>query len=324
MQQGAKAMKALSQVTEEDATGTGSAMAGEVASIKRFMVHDGPGIRSVVFLKGCPLRCVWCSSPFTWKGGKDLVYREKKCIHCGGCIRACPEGALSADADGVIAVDPARCTRCGECVEVCPTTARIFDSVTMNVEQVLAVLERDRAFYEQSGGGVTFSGGEPTAHASFLLALLKACRRAGFHTAIETTGFVNWKVFQRLLPWIDLVLYDIKALDPDKHEALTGQRNDRIRANLERIAKAGTPPVEIHIPVIPGKNDSDSFFAELADWLGGLGLKDIAFLPFHKLGSHEYEELGMKYPMENAESISGERIKQIREKFRSLGFRVRV
>ena len=317
-------MSALSLVSDEEATGAELAMAGEVASIKRFMVHDGPGIRSVVFLKGCPLRCVWCSSPFTWKGSKDLVYREKKCIHCGGCIRACPEGALSADAEGTIVVDSARCTRCGECVEVCPTTARIFDSATMDVDEVLAVLERDRAFYEQSGGGVTFSGGEPTAHAGFLLALLKACRRAGFHTAIETTGFVNWKVFQRLLPWIDLVLYDIKAMDPDLHEELTGQRNHTIRANLERIAKAGTPPVEIHVPVIPGKNDFDCFFEDLAAWLGGLGIKDIAFLPFHKLGSHEYEELGMKYPLENAESISGERMDEIRERFRSLGFRVRA
>lgn len=311
-------------MSDEEATGAELAMAGEVASIKRFSVHDGPGIRSVVFLKGCPLRCVWCSSPFTWKSGKDLVYREKKCIRCGGCVKACPEGALSADESGAIILDQERCTRCGVCVEFCPTTARIFDSATMDVEDVLAVLERDRAFYERSGGGITFSGGEPTAHAGFLLALLKACRRAGFHTAIETTGFVKWKVLQRLLPWIDLVLYDIKALDPDQHKALTGQRNDVILANLERIANAGTPPVEIHVPVIPGKNDSDRFFAELATRLDGLGIKDIALLPFHKLGSHEYEELGMKYPMENAESISGERMDQIREGFRSLGFRVRV
>ena len=317
-------MRAVPSASDEDLAGADLAMAGEVASIKRFTVHDGPGIRSVVFLKGCPLRCVWCSSPFTWRGGKDLVYREKKCIHCGGCVRACPEGALSADADGAIVLDRALCTRCGECVEVCPTTARIFDSMTMTVNEVMAVLERDRAFFEESGGGVTFSGGEPTGHADFLLALLKACRRAGFHTAIETTGFVNWKALQRLLPWIDLVLYDIKAMDPDHHEQLTGQRNDAILANLERIAKAGTPPVEVHVPVIPGKNDLDPFFEKLAAWLGGLGIKDIAFLPFHKLGSHEYEELGMTYPMENAESISGERMKQIRERFRSLGFRVRV
>jgi pyruvate formate lyase activating enzyme len=311
-------------MSDEEATDVELSMAGEVASIKRFSVHDGPGIRSVVFLKGCPLRCVWCSSPFTWKSGKDLIYREKKCIHCAGCVRACPEDALSVDESGTIVLDQKRCTRCGACVEVCPTTARIFDSATMDVEEVLAVLERDRDFYERSGGGITFSGGEPTAHAGFLLALLKACRRAGLHTAVETTGFAKWKVLQRLLPWIDLVLYDIKALDPGQHKALTGQRNDSILANLERIAKAGTPPVEIHVPVIPGKNDSDRFFDELAVRLRGFGIKDIAFLSFHKLGSHEYEELGMQYPMENAESVSGERMDQIRERFRFLGFRVAV
>jgi pyruvate formate lyase activating enzyme len=301
-----------------------AAATGEVASIKRYMVHDGPGIRSVVFLKGCPLRCLWCSSPHTWSGAKSLIYRAKKCIHCGECIKACADGALSAAADGNIVVDRARCTRCGDCIEACPTTALVFDAQTMNVAQVMAVLERDRAFYEQSSGGVTFSGGEPTTQPEFLLELLKACKAAGLHTAIETTGFVEWEVLQRLLPWIDLVLYDMKAMDPGRHEELTGQRNEPIVENLRRIAAAGSPAVEIHVPVIPGQNDGDDSFDQLAAFLGGIGIRDISFLPFHKLGSHEYDEMGQRYPMENAESLPAGRMEEIREKFRSLGFRVVV
>ena len=303
---------------------TPAAVTGEVASIKRYMVHDGPGIRSVVFLKGCPLRCAWCSSPQTWSTQKNLIYRAKKCIHCGACIAACPERALSAAAGAEVAPDRARCTRCGKCVEACPTTALVFDSTTMTVAEVMAVVERDRAFYEQSGGGVTFSGGEPTAQPEFLAALLEACKAAGFHTAIETTGFVEWDVLQRLLPLVDLVLYDMKALDSSRHEELTGQSNESIRANLERIAGAGTPPLEIHVPVIPGHNDSDVYFEELASYLDGIGVRRIAFLPFHKLGSHEYDEMGMQYPLENTEGMSSARMEQIRDTFRSRGFLVVV
>lgn len=302
----------------------GPGVAGEVASIKRYMVHDGPGIRSVVFLKGCPLRCVWCSSPHTWSGSKNLIYRVKKCIRCGQCIAACPEKALAAAEDGAITVDRVRCTRCGDCLDACPTTALVFDSSTMSVGDVMAVLERDRAFYEQSGGGITFSGGEPTAQPEFLRALLQASKAAGFHTAVETTGFVDWEVLEQLLPEIDLLLYDVKELDPSRHETLTNQRNQPILRNLERVARRKSPPLEIHVPVIPGHNDSDDFFAKLAVYLGGIGVKDISFLPFHKLGSHEYDELGIRYPLEDADSISPKRIDQIRDRFQSLGFRVVV
>ena len=300
----------------------GGTATGEVASIKRYMVHDGPGIRSVVFLKGCPLRCVWCSSPQTWSETKNLIYRVKKCMRCGSCIAACAEGALTASAEGTVVPDRGKCTRCGACIEACPTTAIAFDSGTMTVDEVLAVLERDRAFYQESGGGITFSGGEPTVQADFLGALLAACRNAGFHTAIETTGCVEWSVLQRLLPSIDLVLYDLKSLEPGRHEELTGRRNETILANLGRIAAAGAPSLEVHIPVIPRLNDGDEYLGQLGAYLGGIGVRAVQFLPFHKLGSHEYDELGQRYPMENAESIPSSRMEAIRERFRSLGFTV--
>ncbi len=295
---------------------------GEVASIKRYMVHDGPGIRSVVFLKGCPLRCLWCSSPQTWSESKNVIYRAKKCIACGSCIPACQEMALSSSASGGVSVDRGRCTQCGKCVEACPTAAIDFDSRTMSVSEVMQVLERDHAYYAQSGGGVTFSGGEPTLQSTFLLGLLKACKAAGIHTAIETTGCVERGVLEGLLPWIDLMLYDVKHLDPVRHEELTGKRNETILANLDRIAAAGTPAITIHVPLIPGHNDSDQFLDALARYLQRVGILDVEFLPFHKLGSHEYDEMGQRYPLEELEGIPVGRMTAIQERFRALGFRV--
>jgi pyruvate formate lyase activating enzyme len=192
----------------------------------------------------------------------------------------------------------------------------------MSVGEVMEVLARDRAYYAQSGGGVTFSGGEPTLQSVFLLGLLKACKAARIHTAIETSGFVDWPVLEQLLFSIDLVVYDLKCLDPIRHENFTGKRNETILENLIHIASVGNPPIALHIPVIPHYNDSDEYLGQLAQYLMDIGLRDVEFLPFHKLGSHEYDEIGQRYPLENMECIPSYRMEEIRERFRSLGFRV--
>jgi pyruvate formate lyase activating enzyme len=292
---------------------------GSIASIKRYMIHDGPGIRSVVFMKGCPLRCLWCSSPQTWRVEPSVIFVKSRCIECGRCVTACPVHAID-DFDGLKTIDRATCNRCGQCTDICPTEALTYDGTEMTVSDVMEIIERDRDFYDTSGGGVTFSGGEPCFQWEFLLELLKVCNDAAIHTALETTGEVEWESFAKLLPFVDLLLYDVKHMDSTRHEELTGKGNQRIQENLKRIAGMKNPPVEIHFPLIPGKNDSKQNIDELLATMEALGLKRIDIFPFHLLGSHEYEELGLDYAMKNTVAPTDEHIAGIKEYIDSRGF----
>ena len=293
--------------------------AGYVASIKRYMIHDGPGIRTVVFMKGCPLRCLWCSSPQTWRKEPTVIFVKSRCIGCGLCIEECPEGVIH-ESEELKAIDHSACTLCGQCTQMCPTEAMKFDGSLMTPSEVMETIEKDRAFYDKSGGGVTFSGGEPAYQWEFLREMLKSCKVAGIRTALETTGHVEWHIFEQLLPFIDLLLYDVKHTDPQAHAKLTGQGNELILNNLRKIASMNKPLIEVHFPVIPGCNDSQSNIDALLHIMKSLGLRKIDLFPFHLLGSHEYEELGIEYPMKNRAVPSDEDIKRTREYITSRGF----
>jgi pyruvate formate lyase activating enzyme len=325
-------------------------LSGYVAGIKRYMTHDGPGIRTVVFLKGCPLRCVWCSSPQTWQQAPNIIYRAKKCIRCGSCVKACGKAfsgacvedaggsdaastgdparaaavavarAISVSPDGLIAVDRYLCTRCGACVDLCPTEALAFDSSAMRVSEVMEVVERDIEYYRKSGGGVTLSGGEPTEQKEFSLEILKRCREEGIHAAMETTGIAEWDDLADILPFVDLVLYDVKHMDSARHRELTGQGNERILDNLSRIARETSVPVEVHVPLVPEYNDSLENIRSLLDFLSPSRIRNIDILPFHKLGSHEYEELGIEYRLKDHRVLSPAELDAVREYVRSRGF----
>jgi pyruvate formate lyase activating enzyme len=293
---------------------------GFVSSIKRYMIKDGPGIRTVVFLTGCPLRCVWCSSPQTWKVEPSLIYLEKRCIRCGACVEACPVNALELRGDRVH-IDRDACDNTGACVRVCPTTAIRFDSRKMSVGEVMDVVQRDRGYYDASGGGVTVSGGEPLVQRRFLAGILEACGDAGIHRAIETTGCVPWEELTRVLPLVDLFLYDVKHLNPDFHETYTGRDNTLILDNLRRIAERGAEVI-VQMPVVPGHNDSETHLGELLELMGSMGLGKIDLFPFHRLGEHEYEELGIEYPLSDMPAPPDGEVEALRNYARARGFDV--
>lgn len=265
---------------------------GYVAGIKRFMRGDGPGVRSTVFLKGCGLRCLWCSSPQTWHTLPQVVFLHSKCIGCGKCLTACPLGAIRATGHRV---DYSLCDACGKCASLCAPKALRFDGTLMRVEEVLDEVLRDASYYTRTGGGVTLSGGEAAVQFRFSAAILSGLKEKGIHTALETCGQVPRENLEALLPLTDIVYFDIKHMDADRHQDLTGQDNRLILQNLELCVRAGSNVV-LNLPLIPGCNDSPENLEALASHMRLLGLDRLRVLPFHRLGAHEYEELGMEWP----------------------------
>ncbi len=269
---------------------------GVVFDIKRFAIHDGPGIRTTVFLKGCPLTCACCHNPESQAPGAEVILRPGRCLRCGACLPECPTGAATLGPGGPV-VDPARCLRCGDCAEACPAGARERIGRVMTAEAVVAEIARDEPFFAESGGGATFSGGEPLQQPDFLAGLLRLCREAGIHTALDTCGHAPWETVARVLPWTDLVLYDLKHPDDAAHRAFTGVSNATILANLRRLAASG-PPVVVRVPVVPGFNDDDATARALAALLAELETRPpVELLPYHQLGADKYARLGREAPL---------------------------
>jgi pyruvate formate lyase activating enzyme len=294
-----------------------------VFDIRRFSIHDGPGIRTTVFLKGCPLRCWWCHNPEGLSAAPEVVWRGDRCTRCGTCIATCPEAALSWDGDAPV-LDAARCTLCGECADVCYAEAREVLGRTMTAEEVLAELERDRAFYEQSGGGVTFSGGEPLAQPEFLLDLLARCRERDLHAALDTCGHAAWETVDRIRPYVSLFLYDLKLLDDDRHRRYTGVSNAPGLANLRALADA-EHDIVVRVPLIPGVNDDDGSIGDLGSFLTALPRPvPVVLLPYHALGAAKYARLGRDDRMGQAPELPDERVTVVAAALRALGLRVDV
>jgi pyruvate formate lyase activating enzyme len=257
---------------------------GIIFDIQRFSLHDGPGIRTTVFFKGCPLKCLWCHNPESINPEIELAFYPYKCINCGSCILVCPTGALQNDDLKGKKYDREICQFCWKCAEACPGEALKVQGKRYTVEEVLTEVLRDLPFYKQSGGGVTLSGGEPTFQFDFCLALLKACKENNISTALDTSGFIPWERLERLLPFVDIFLYDIKHMDSEEHKRLTGVPNEVILENLLKLDKTGKP-IEIRIPIIPGYNDSEKNIEAVSNFIKGLkSIKGVRLLPYHKLG----------------------------------------
>lgn len=262
-----------------------------ITDIKRMAIHDGPGIRTTVFLKGCSLRCLWCHNPETIRRKPQLAYYQNNCTGCLSCTRVCPTGAQVAEG-AIHRFDRTACVDCGKCAQVCPAGALTLFGKTMDAEQLLPLLLEDVPFYESTGGGVTLSGGECLLQADFCAEILEKLKKEGIHTAVDTCGFVPREAFDKVLGFTDLFLYDIKAMDPAVHKACTGQENGLILDNLRYLCSRGKQ-VEIRIPYVPGHNDGE--MEAIRDFLSGLkGITGVKVLAYHNFAGSKYAALDMK------------------------------
>jgi pyruvate formate lyase activating enzyme len=298
-------------------------MEGTIFNIMRFSTHDGPGIRTTVFLKGCPLNCWWCHNPENSYQVPQEVYLPGRCTGCGLCIENCPAHALSRGAKG-ICVDADLCRHCGHCVEVCPMEARERTGWPVGVPDLLRSLERDIPFFDQSGGGVTFSGGEPLCQPDFLLAMLESCARYDIHSAVDTSGYGDAAVLLKAAELCDLFLYDLKVLDPEKHRANTGVDNRKVLDNLWMLSASGADII-IRIPLIPAVNDSEEDLAAAAKFIAGLPrLHPVHLLPYHRAANGKYLKLGILYRGENVLPPPEEQVTHAARRLSTFGLTVEV
>jgi len=298
-------------------------LTGRVFDIKRYSIHDGPGIRTTVFLKGCSLRCLWCHNPESIDPGPNLMYWPSRCSRCYSCLNACPKEALAKDAAGAVVIDRAKCDLCGKCAEACLYDAMQFVGREMSVEDVLGEAEKDKIFYDQSGGGVTLSGGDPFVQAGFAEALLDGCRARGIRTAVDTAGFANNGVLDRLAPKADLILYDLKSMDDDRHKEFTGVSNAPVLENLKRLA-AGRTEIWVRIPLVAGVNDDDDNIRRTIEFLSSLKtIRRVGLLPYHSSGLDKARRIGRENVFRKFEAPSEERLAAVAAAFREAGFEVR-
>jgi pyruvate formate lyase activating enzyme len=272
------------------------ALTGMIFDIQRSSLRDGPGIRTAVFLKGCPLRCAWCHNPESQSKTLDIFFHPEACSMCGSCTNTCQRGAHKI-VEAVHIYDRTLCDQCGECVDTCLYEALKLAGQAETVERVMAVVRRDRPFYEQSGGGLTITGGEPMLQPEFTLALLQAARAEGIHTCLDTSGWASQRTFEQVLPFVDLFLFDYKATDPATHKKLTGVSNELILSNLEFLAHHSAS-IRLRCPLIPGVNDTPAHLAGIA----GLhrhypGLDGIDLMAYHNVGNAKYEHYGLENPL---------------------------
>ncbi|CAG1014846.1 Choline trimethylamine-lyase activating enzyme [Anaerolineales bacterium] len=295
---------------------------GTIFDIKKYSINDGPGIRTTVFFSGCPLSCWWCHNPESQSLTPEFLYRQNRCLLCGACAEVCPEGGIYLNGSAI--TDREKCTGCQTCISVCYSGARQFSGYETTVSEVMAQVKREIPFYDESGGGVTFSGGEPLMQPTFLSALLTACREQEIHTTVDTSGFANWNVFEQIQGKVDLFLYDLKHMDSIRHRKVTGVPNEVILENLKKLAERGHK-ILVRIPLIPGINDDEENLHASGRFLASLPrLEGVELMGYHDIAQAKYEALGWDYKLPDTRSPTKEAISQAAELLRKYDLQVTI
>jgi len=282
---------------------------GIIFNIQRYSIHDGPGIRTTVFLKGCPLNCWWCQNPESQLSGQEMVFWEDRCISCGACSTICPSNAIQIK-NGIPVTEKEKCLLCGKCTEKCPALAREMIGKRLTTEEVIKEIEKDLVFYKESAGGVTFSGGEPLGQSEFLEGLLNSCRDKKIHTAVDTSGYISWGILNKIHPKVDLFLYDLKLMDSKKHKKYTGVSNEIILENLKKLSSVHHN-IFVRFPLIPGINDDYQNIKETGEFLSSLKITQVNLLSYHYIGIDKYRRLGRTYKLVTTQPPLEEKLSEV-------------
>ena len=291
-----------------------------IFNIQKFCLHDGPGVRTTVFFKGCPLSCVWCHNPESQLSQSEILFDQTKCTSCGRCISVCSSSAVKAAPAGVT-FSRKECIACGACEDVCPNSAREFVGREYTVAQLLDELEKERPFIEQSGGGVTFSGGEPMLQIDFVEEAARDCRERGIYVAIDTCGFVPYEYFERILKNTNVFLYDLKFISPILHKKYTGVDNALILENLQRLA-ANHAAINLRLPLIEGVNSSEEEINSILSFVAGTPLTQVNLLSYHDIGKGKYAKLGREYGGKDLRTPKESRLNEIKAAFEAQKYKV--
>lgn len=296
-----------------------------VFNIERFATEDGPGIRTVVFLKGCSLRCRWCANPESQRAGTEVLVKTNACISCARCSVLCPEKAIHYMEGYGYITDQSKCRQCGVCIRECYADAREMMGTQYNGEELLAEILKDRQYYGMSGGGVTFSGGEPLYYSETIGTIAEQMRRSGYNTLVETCGHVPRTALEAINGHVDFIYYDFKQIDPEKHKELTGVDNTLILSNLEWLCGHYSGELSVRYPYIPGCNDDEASIHGFFKYIKGLNhISEIVFLPYHRLGLPKYQGLGRKYEMGNMPSLKKADLSFLAQRAEAYGLRVKI